>query len=391
MSRRPTAYGEASDGDNSNLGHVTKFRTAACKDARLGSPHHTMIDALKAIATPKSAADFTEARKTIRANGGAAAFLAHLKETGFVGDDDKLTTGVKPFNVFARVASGVMKQPGMEGENAALGQFAERFVVASNRPENDENWASEDPEWVGKSSMGERHRFLTIKDLSWQYFNVLSFGLAGDVSSLKAAIEVLEAMQAAASAFASATTGWSAEPNRLGLYFHCFPHNSVNSLHLHMVDLAAVGPSFKYHSHKNLPLSAVLAVLKTERLHAELNARLAAVTDVMNDARLAVEEMDAKANTPIRAMRKAVLDDMLHGILDSEALKGKPAEYARFLKLSVTGGPLAHEASWYADDESFSAAIQELLTLKSTVLGWSAEALAKGLAEFEKEGVVEVQ
>ena len=135
----------------------------------------------------------------------------------------------------------------------------------------------------------------------------------------------------------------------------------------------------------------MLAVLKTERLHAELNARLAAVTDVMNDARLAVEEMDAKANTPIRAMRKAVLDDMLHGILDSEALKGKPAEYARFLKLSVTGGPLAHEASWYADDESFSAAIQELLTLKSTVLGWSAEALAKGLAEFEKEGVVEVQ
>ena len=139
----------------------------------------------------------------------ADAFLAQLKETGFVGDDDKLTTGVKPFNVFARVASGVMKQPGMEGENAALGQFAERFVVASNRPENDENWASEDPEWVGKSSMGERHRFLTIKDLSWQYFNVLSFGLVGDVSSLKAAIEVLEAMQAAASAFASATTGWS--------------------------------------------------------------------------------------------------------------------------------------------------------------------------------------
>ena len=61
------------------------------------------------------------------------------------------------------------------------------------------------------------------------------------------------------------------------------------------------------------------------------------------------------------------------------------------LDAKESGGPLAHEASWYADDESFSAAIQELLTLKSTVLGWSAEALAKGLAEFEKEGVVEVQ
>ena len=89
-------------------------------------------------------------------------------------------------------------------------------------------------------------------------------GLDGDPSSLRSSIEFLEAMQDAAIAFASATPGWSADPERLGLYFHCFPHNSVNSLHMHMVDLGATGPTFEHFAYKNLPLADVLAVLKSE-------------------------------------------------------------------------------------------------------------------------------
>ena len=214
-------------------------------------------------AAPADAAGFAAARARLREAGGAAALCAYLEASGFAADG-KLTTGTKPFNVFARIAVGAMAQPGMEAENEALGEFSTRFCVAANRPENDANWASEDEQWVGKASMGERHRFLTTRDLSWQWFNVLSFGIDGDAASLRAAIAELEALQAAATAFASRTPGWPAGKDHVGLYFHCFPYNSVNSLHLHMVDLSATGPSFAYHAHKNLPLTAALAVLRAE-------------------------------------------------------------------------------------------------------------------------------
>merc|ERR1719203_72456 len=91
-----------------------------------------------------------------------------------------------PFNCFARVAAGVMIQPGMDIEQKALGKFQDNFVICCNRPENDEHWDSEDPEWVGRASMSLHHRFLTTKDPHWQWFNSLVFGLvpqhAGGVS-----------------------------------------------------------------------------------------------------------------------------------------------------------------------------------------------------------------
>jgi len=215
-----------------------------------------------------NAADFALTRAKMRSLGGAAALLSHLQEGGFVADG-KLTTGTKPFNVFARVGGGVMTQPGMEAENAALGAASERFVIACNRPDNDEHWASADPEWVGKASMSQRHRFMTCRDLSWQWFNVMSFGLEGDAASLRTAIEMLEAMQAAARVFAQKTPGWSADPARLGMFFHCYPNNSVNSLHMHLVDLSATGPSFAHLAPKNLPLADVLHVLRDELADAE--------------------------------------------------------------------------------------------------------------------------
>jgi hypothetical protein len=110
---------------------------------------------------------------------------------------------------------------------------------------------------------------MTCRDLSWQWFNVMSFGLEGDAASLRTAIEMLEAMQAAARVFAQKTPGWSADPARLGMFFHCYPNNSVNSLHMHLVDLSATGPSFAHLAPKNLPLADVLHVLRDELADAE--------------------------------------------------------------------------------------------------------------------------
>ena len=105
-----------------------------------------------------------------------------LSEAGFVVGsmaDGHLTTGFKPFNVFARVGMGLMKQKedatngwlGTEVENDKLGEYKHRFVVACNRAENDVNWEDGTPEWVGKASMSKRHRFLLVKSVDWWTYN----------------------------------------------------------------------------------------------------------------------------------------------------------------------------------------------------------------------------
>ena len=211
-----------------------------------------------------NAATFRALRTRARCLGGQVAIVKELAAADFV-KEGKLTTGTKPFNIFARVGSGEMKQPGMEEENKNLGEAGAQFVVACNLPANDEHWASDDAEWVGKASMAERHRFLTNKDMSWEWFNVLTFGLDGDLASLEASVQRLEAVKAAALAFAAATDGWSAET--VGLYLHVFPHNSVYSFHLHMLD-GKMGPTFEHFHFKNLPLDDALAVLKEELAEA---------------------------------------------------------------------------------------------------------------------------
>ena len=167
-----------------------------------------------------------------------------------------------PRNVFARIASGVTEQPNMKIENESLGSAGSRFMVCSNMPQNDEHWNSNSVEWVGKASMSSRHRFLTIKDLSWKWFNVLAFGLDGSVPELKSAIECLKEMKSAAEAFASATYGCSKDD--LGLFFHVYPHNSVQSLHMHMLDMRNLGPTYHHLMYKNMPLVDVLTVLQNE-------------------------------------------------------------------------------------------------------------------------------
>jgi len=207
----------------------------------------------------RTAEHYAAARAALRRMGGAVELLAELTRLGYA-HEGKLTTGTTPFNVFARVASGVMVQPGMDKETARLGKASERFIIACNRPENDEHWESGEAEWVGKASMSKHHRFMLVRDLSWNLFNVIAFGMEGD-SSLRKAVAMLEEMEAAARMYVAASEGWSSD---IGLYFHMYGHSSVNSLHLHIVDVATKGPTFDALAYKNLPLTAVLQVLRAE-------------------------------------------------------------------------------------------------------------------------------
>ncbi|CAE8735128.1 unnamed protein product [Polarella glacialis] len=214
----------------------------------------------------KDASSYRAVRRMLMEElGGTEHLREELCRYGFLNtENERLTTGFKPFNVFARVASGEMKQPGMEEEQVHLGDFVEDFMVCSNRPENDDHWDSDDKEWVGKASMSKRHKFLTVKDLHWQWFNAVSFGIVPDKyngAPLEKALAKVELMKAAALLYTANAGGWS---DKVGLFFHVFGHNSVNSLHLHIVDLEVVGPTFWHFEYKNCPMDVVLKVMREE-------------------------------------------------------------------------------------------------------------------------------
>mmetsp|Transcript_70469 Transcript_70469/g.158377 ORF Transcript_70469/g.158377 Transcript_70469/m.158377 type:complete len:391 (-) Transcript_70469:51-1223(-) len=157
----------------------------------------------------------------------------------------------------------------------ALGEFRKRFMIASNKPENDAHWDSDDPKWVGRSSMSKRHRFLIRRDWHWRWFNALVFGMMHDDGTLVApndcsadAVSEVKLMRRAALHYVDTARPFEHWSDNVGLFFHVYGHNSVNSMHLHIVDLDFVGGSFHQMAHKNCPLDAVLEVL----LEAETNS-----------------------------------------------------------------------------------------------------------------------
>lgn len=222
----------------------------------------------------RDVAAFRELRRQLREElGGVDALRRELFEQGFVRDDGRLTTGTTPFNVFALLASGQMQQPNMLEEQQHLGPHSCKFMVCCNRPENDEHWESDHPDWLGKASMSRRHRLLTTTNLHWQWFNTLVLGLVPAVdggSGLAAAIDEVESLKDAALTYASRAGSWS---QNVGLFFHVYGHNSVNSLHLHVLDMDALGPTGRKYAYKNCPLDAVLQVLREELVAASQPAR----------------------------------------------------------------------------------------------------------------------
>lgn len=192
---------------------------------------------------------------------GVQRLKEELITTGFVDrESEMLTVGMQPFNVFARIASGIMAQPSMVEDQAKLGAYQDRYMIACNRPECDEMWQSSDPAWVGKASMSQKHRLLLVKDLHWEWFNALTYGL---VSSLPQGIKKLEEMREAGLLYTKSSEGWPPE-DQIGMFLHVYAHCSVNSMHLHILDMSHLGPSYKKQEYKNLSIDDAIAVLKAE-------------------------------------------------------------------------------------------------------------------------------
>lgn len=107
------------------------------------------------------------------------------------------------------------------------------------------------------------------------------FGLKPDeagnrqLEELKSAIQLVEDMMEAALQYVKSSPDWSYHeshnPAEIGMFFHAYPSMSVNSLHMHIVDMgtnkdgtSCCGPSFHHFEYKNLAAEQVLAVLKKE-------------------------------------------------------------------------------------------------------------------------------
>ncbi len=169
-----------------------------------------------------------------------------FREKNIIDSNGFLTVGVGPFNVFASMVAGDTPNT---ADQSLLGKHAERFMICHNRPINDEKW--NDPHFYGASMAGPDdngpgHVFITTKNLHFDTFNIIPI-------VLKKNIQFLNDLLLAALEYTH-NRGW----RNPGFYFHCYPNNGVQSLHLHVVNRDTLGPSFYTQKHKNLSMYDVL-------------------------------------------------------------------------------------------------------------------------------------
>lgn len=188
--------------------------------------------------------DLLNLRELIR-NYGIDNVKNDLKKLDILNEDCTISTNK---NIFAKFISGEIKPfYGDDHEN-------DEFFLAKNLPENDKHVHDTSKEWLGKASMSETHLFIVPRDLSdWTLVNGLTLGLENPVAALDMLIKMKK-------------YGSTKVPNghTPGFFLHIMPFNSIQLLHLHVIDMNTIGPSFEELSFKNLPLDAMMAVLEME-------------------------------------------------------------------------------------------------------------------------------
>jgi len=194
--------------------------------------------------------DYKQIRKLLRDND-VNKFKQEMEDLGIF-KDGHITSELKPFNPFARMIANKMENPCKDTISN------KKFMIFQNRTENDDHWQDEG-EWLGKASMSKHHKFLSPVDDRWSTFNVLTFGMDPSFD-LNECIKMLDEMEQTALDYAK-QKGWS---NNVGLYFHCYPSNSVQTLHLHIIDEETKGPTFEHLNFKNLSIKDVRKVLSDE-------------------------------------------------------------------------------------------------------------------------------
>jgi hypothetical protein len=186
----------------------------------------------------------------VKQNKQLPLMLKKLLALGYVdAKSENLTTRREPFNIFARLA--IKAQPNFVNQMSIM--YRTEFMVCHNLADNDNGWSDPDCKtaaMAGPDINGPGHVFITIRNLNWKYFNIASLAFETD------ALIVLTKLKRAAKRYATLRR-W----RNPGFYFHCYPHSSVNSLHLHVVNLDTAGWNLKANSHKNLSIDDAMEVI----------------------------------------------------------------------------------------------------------------------------------
>ena len=169
--------------------------------------------------------------------------------------NNKVNDAELPFTFLGMMSKIAPDHP---SQTAIPKHLRSRYAILRNRPEFG-GVGPDDPHWETaksnpKASMSAYHQFIGIRDDTWSAFNVLTFGEDPEYQSPAAVVEMLDELKTIAKKWASVNG-----VNQLGCFFHTFPFNSVQSLHMHMVDLDPdrLGAAWDECSEVNLPLSAV--------------------------------------------------------------------------------------------------------------------------------------
>jgi len=228
-----------------------------------------------------TADDFRAVRTFVRTHGGLKCIGMYLSAKGLVIGDVWQHKGHDKFiyNIHAQIGAELIttcyadnskhmtkqyRKQLYDNDQKALGKYSDKFVLARNLYFKDKAWNDKNPDKNALPSMGKRHRFLDIKDQHWKWFNVVAFGL--DSEDLPIAIRILKEAKKAAKKYVQdpqqRADGWKKE--KVKLYFHAFGHNSVPSLHMHIIDTNETGKSYDLQQHKNLLIDDVIQVLEAE-------------------------------------------------------------------------------------------------------------------------------
>ena len=141
-------------------------------------------------------------------------------------------------------------------------QRRDKYVVLRNIPElggmgPGEIWDTAKENH--SASMSMYHQFVGVRQRDRSLFNALTFGIESECSKGTNNYEVIELLDD----FEEIANNWADHHNipreHLGCYFHIYPTNSVQSLHMHMVDTRPehLGAAWYDCEFKNMSLSVI--------------------------------------------------------------------------------------------------------------------------------------
>lgn len=138
-------------------------------------------------------------------------------------------------------------------------QRRDKYVVLRNKPElggmgPGEIW--DDAKENKSASMSMYHQFVGVRQRDRSLFNALTFDIEPDRSKHYEILALLDDFEEIANNWADY---YNIPRENLGCYFHVYPSNSVQSLHMHMVDTRPehLGVAWYDCEFKNMSLSVI--------------------------------------------------------------------------------------------------------------------------------------